>query len=217
MITNLLIANWGKFTFVGLFLLTLKICRLPKVKGWFGEKLVDRGLRNLNSNDYHAFHDLYLPRPDGKGTTQIDHLVVSRFGMFVIETKNYRGWIFGGEKQRQWTQSIYKSKHKFQNPLHQNALHINALTKYLAIDKKHCHNIVFFIGDCTFKTELPPNVMSKGLISFIKKQRDILLSDEQVFEAIDSILQSIDSADKRQVAKQHVESLRSNEKLGIRN
>ncbi len=53
--------------------------------------------------------------------TQLDHVVVSRFGVFVIETKNYRGWIFGSEKQPQWTQQIYRQKNRFQNPLHQNA------------------------------------------------------------------------------------------------
>jgi restriction system protein len=52
-------------------------------------------LRRLDSRLYRVFHDLYLPRPDGKGTTQIDHVVVSRYGIFVIETKNMTGWIFG--------------------------------------------------------------------------------------------------------------------------
>jgi len=65
--------------------------------------MVNRGLRNFDPSRYRHFHGLYLPRPDGKGTTQIDHIVVSRYGIFVIETKNYRGWIFGSEKQRDWT------------------------------------------------------------------------------------------------------------------
>lgn len=50
---------------------------LPKIKGWLGERAVVRGLRQLDPEHYQAFHDLYLPRPDGKGATQIDHVVVS--------------------------------------------------------------------------------------------------------------------------------------------
>src|SRR6476660_3920949 len=65
-------------------------------KGWFGEMMVVRaGLRKLDPSRYRHFNDLYLPHPDGHGTTQIDHVVVSPFGIFVIETKNFRGWIFG--------------------------------------------------------------------------------------------------------------------------
>ena len=208
MFTELLLTNWGKFTAAGVILFTLKICRLPKVKGWFGEKVVDRDLKKLNPEEYHVFHDIYLPRPDGKGTTQVDHLVVSRFGLFVIETKNYKGWVFGGEKQRQWTQLIYKVKHKFQNPLHQNALHINALRQSLNLDKGAFHNLIFFIGNCTFKTDLPPNVMTHGLIRFIKKHQSALLTTDEVQSCLSTLepLATIDN--KRVVAKNHVQQLR---------
>ncbi len=69
-----------------------------------------------------------LTLPDGEGaTTQIDHLLLSPFGVFVIETKNYKGWIFGSERQKQWTQKIYKKSFKFQNPIHQNYKHMKVL------------------------------------------------------------------------------------------
>ena len=93
---------------------------LPTVKGAIGEMRVSRILGKLDSQSYHIFHDTYLPRPDGKGTTQIDHIVVSPFGIFVIETKNMKGWIFGNKGSRQWTQSLPGgNKFKIQNPLHQ--------------------------------------------------------------------------------------------------
>ncbi len=47
------------------------------------------------------------------GTTQIDHLLVSRFGVFVIETKHYNGWIFANPKHPTWTQVIYKKISNF--------------------------------------------------------------------------------------------------------
>src|SRR5206468_3484784 len=66
----------------------------PAVKGWIGELLLHLRLRiGLDRSRYRLFHNLILPTPDG--TTQVDHVVVSTHGIFVIETKNYGGWIFG--------------------------------------------------------------------------------------------------------------------------
>jgi len=72
----------------------------PKFKGILGEALVKvTAWLRLPSKTYHALHNVTLPTPDG--TTQIDHIFVSCFGIFVVETKNMKGWIFGGEKQKQ--------------------------------------------------------------------------------------------------------------------
>jgi hypothetical protein len=65
--------------------------------------------------------------------------LVSPFGVFVIETKNYKGWILGDEKQRQWMQQIYGKKNRFQNPLHQNQLHVRALMDFLALPESPFH------------------------------------------------------------------------------
>ena len=91
-----------------------RFLRRPKVKGRIGETIVSVGaLKRLDPKIYRVFNDVVLPRPDGKGTTQIDHVVVSPFGIFVIETKNYGGWIFGDEDSRYWTQTIYGKKSRF--------------------------------------------------------------------------------------------------------
>jgi len=104
------IANWPWFLALFALFALVKILGSARFKGWLGEANVNRGLSRLDPSQYHLFHDLYLPRPDGKGTTQIDHIVVSPFDVFVIETKNYKGWILGDEKQRQWTQQIHRKK-----------------------------------------------------------------------------------------------------------
>lgn len=67
-----------------------------------------------------------LPR-----SSQIDHLVVSRYGLFVIETKNYKGWIYGGGHSEQWTQNIYGKKYSLYNPILQNAGHVRAPRRVL--------------------------------------------------------------------------------------
>ena len=126
----------------------------PKRKGQRGEKLVAGRLRKGLPEEYLILNDIYLPLPDGT-TTQIDHVVVSQYGVFVVETKTYSGWIFGDEKSKEWTQSIYRKKSRFQNPIRQNYRHICALSDSLGIDKSYFHGVVAFTGDCTFKTDMP--------------------------------------------------------------
>ena len=69
--------------------------KIPEIRGHIEEKKVSAFLATLPSYEYKIFNDILLATESG--TTQIDHIVVSRFGIFVIETKNYRGWITGNE------------------------------------------------------------------------------------------------------------------------
>ena len=100
----------------------------PQIKGSIGEKRIHRVLEKLGE-EYRIFNDIYVPKQDGQ-LTQVDHVVVSKYGVFVIETKNYSGWIFGSEKQKNWTQTIYKKKTRFYNPILQNNTHIKALQHF---------------------------------------------------------------------------------------
>lgn len=111
-----------------LFLLKWK---LPFLIGRSGEKFVSRKLLNLDPMRYRVLDDLMLPSLGNTNTTQIDHVVVSNFGIFCIETKSYSGWIFGNAQQQYWTQVIYRYKNKFYNPLRQNYAHIKAVEAIL--------------------------------------------------------------------------------------
>src|SRR5690606_8837661 len=91
-----------------------------------------------------------LNTPDG--TTQIDHVFLSPYGIFVLETKNMSGWIFGSEKQAQWTQKLYKRTFKFQNPLRQNYKHLKALEATLGVNPENLHSVITFAGGSTVKT-----------------------------------------------------------------
>lgn len=85
-------------------------------------------------------------------TSQIDHLVLSEYGIFVIETKNYKGWIFGNEKAENWMQVIFKEKHQFRNPVKQNWSHIYALKSVLSdFPCAKYFPIVVFSGSATLK------------------------------------------------------------------
>lgn len=148
-------------------------------KGWLGEKEMQFGMWiKLDKSVYSRFHNLILSTPNG--TTQIDHVVLSRFGIFVVETKNYAGWIFGNENHKSWTQVLPGTKHAFQNPLHQNYRHTKALSEHLNVELSKIHSIVSFIGDAELKTSLPNNVLTSGLSNYIRKFTRVVFSDTEL-------------------------------------
>ena len=159
----------------------------PKRKGASGEKLVAGRLRKGLPEEYLILNDIYLPLPDGT-TTQIDHVIVSQYGVFVVETKTYSGWIFGDEKSKEWTQSIYRKKSRFQNPMRQNYRHICALADNLGIDKSYFIGVVAFTGDCTFKTDMPDGVVySRRAAEYIRSHNKPTIKASQVDELANAI------------------------------
>jgi len=137
-------------------------------------------LNNFPGTEYHLMNNITLPFKDG--TTQIDHILVSRYGIFVIETKHYKGWIFGDEKSQNWTQVIYQYKSKFNNPIHQNNRHISVISELLDfIPRDHIHSIVVFTGEAKFKTDCPRGVVHLySLPSFIKMYNEIVITKNRM-------------------------------------
>lgn len=175
---------FGAIWFVFPVLLVLAIVKTPWFKGIFGEFQVNLLFRFFLPRDrYHLLKDVTLPTEDG--TTQIDHILVSRYGVFVIETKNMRGWIFGAAGQKQWTQKLYKKSFKFQNPLHQNYKHLKTLESVLELKSDTLFSVIIFIGDSHFKTPMPENVTyAGGGIRFIKSKTEERLSEKQVRDIV---------------------------------
>lgn len=151
---------------------------------WFKGEIGEASIRlaagvGLPGKTYYRIHNITLPTPDG--STQIDHVFVSRFGIFVVETKNMKGWIFGGERQAQWTQQLFRKPFKFQNPLRQNYKHVKALQAVLDVPSNTIHSVVVFVGACAFKSPMPKNVTKGvGCISYIRSFSIPVLSESQV-------------------------------------
>jgi restriction system protein len=156
-------------------------------KGVLGEWQVNLLIKFLlDKNEYHLIKNVTLPTDDG--TTQIDHIIVSKYGIFVVETKNMKGWIFGSANQKQWTQQIFKHKSKFQNPLHQNYKHVKTLEACLNAKKNSIFSVIIFIGNSTFKTNMPENVrFARGGIEYIKSKVDIVFNDKEIGNIIEQI------------------------------
>ncbi|MGP9688080.1 NERD domain-containing protein [Psychrobacter sp. AOP22-C1-C5] len=159
-------------------------------KGFLGETVINVAMwLRLDKDVYHRLNNITLPLANG-GSTQIDHVIVSVYGIFVIETKNYKGWIYGKETQRQWTQAFPNgSKFKFQNPLRQNYLHIKTLSNLLELEMSYFHSMIAFIGECELKTrnELPEHVLTSGMASYIKRKQDKILTEEEVKSIVEQI------------------------------
>lgn len=123
--------------------------------------------QHFSGEEYHLLNNVTLRY--GQLTTQIDHVLVSQYGIFVIETKGYKGWIFGNANDQKWTQVLYYAKFRFGNPIIQNAGHVAALRSIFTLDANLFHSIVVFCGQPDFKTELPAHVIHfHHLIPYIR-------------------------------------------------
>lgn len=189
-------------------LLVVAAFKSPRSKGVRGEVFVTLTAQlRLPSKTYHPIHNVTLPTPDG--TTQIDHIFVSRFGIFVVETKNMKGWIFGDEKQALWTQTIFKKSFKFQNPLRQNYKHVKALESVLDVPPETIHSVVVFAGRSTFKSPMPANVTRGGsYVTYIESFREPVLSESEVQRVVSQI-QSGRLEPSRDTHRQHVQLLKA--------
>jgi len=175
------------------------------LKGWFGEKKSSFSMwLSLDKTTYQRFHDVILPTHNG--TTQIDHVLVSPFGLFIVETKNRKGWIFGSEDQPKWTQSLYGQNYPFQNPLRQTFRQKKSLSEFVEVHEDLIHTIVYFVGDCKFKARLPANVLRSGLGRYIKTFRSRVLTPDETNRVASRLERHL--AESKLTTRDHLRSLR---------
>ena len=198
--------GFWKILFTGIF---ADITGSPTLRGSEGEQIVASSLAKLPPKEYSVYENLLLPTSRGD-TTQIDHVVFSRYGIFVIEVKNYGGWIFAGEKNRVWTQVFHRRKNKFQNPLRQNYKHVKTLQELTGLPEQVFYNLVIFTGKAEFKTNIPRHVFvgEKNCYDFISQKCDILLSESQINDAIVATLGNTRQFEEN-ANKDHVSRLRA--------
>ena len=124
--------------------------------GAYGEYLTKYLFNSVRFKGYYkVFTNAYVPYKDG--TSEIDVLVIHKKGIYVIESKNYSGWIFGSENQQQWTQMLNRyTKERFYNPVWQNRAHIKALSDYAKIEQYKIKSYIVFSDRCELKA-VPKN------------------------------------------------------------
>ena len=142
-----------------------------------GEALVSRVLLSeFGPPDYHLMNHVTIQMDDG--TTQVDHILISRFGVFVIETKDYKGWIFANATHETWTQVLFRLRFKFQNPMFQNKRHVRAVQGLLDfLPLEAIRSVIVFTGDAEFKTETPQGVITLSrLVGYLRAQTEEVMS-----------------------------------------
>jgi len=126
-----------------------------QLKGIAGESIIQLLLNSPQLGYRKILKNIYVPY--GNQTTEIDVVMIHETGIYVIESKNYSGWIFGNENQKQWTQMLNSyTKKRFYNPVWQNRKHIRALSNYTNIDKSKIKSYIVFSDRCELKA-VPPN------------------------------------------------------------
>lgn len=189
------------------------ILRILLDRGTHGEYRIYSAMKQING-DAIILPNLYLPKSNGE-TTEIDLVMVTESGLYVVESKNFRGWIFGSEQQRFWTQTLPGGrKEKFFNPIWQNQGHIQALKQILEFsDERCCHSYVVFGGGATLKKIIltgHQRVMTLYQLkrTLLKDLRDhpVCFSEDQLAE----IVRTLSSYQKvsEEIRRQHIEAIR---------
>ena len=127
-----------------LFFIVKAILKSPKFKGIKGENKVKKKLGSSNPNQKFVLNDIIIK--EGENTSQIDHVVINKYGIFVIETKNYAGEIYGNDYDQKWMQVLKfgKVKNPFYSPVKQNLTHINRIKSVINMENIPIKSIVVF-------------------------------------------------------------------------
>ncbi|MBO5543889.1 MAG: NERD domain-containing protein [Oscillospiraceae bacterium] len=197
----------------------------PNDIGRKGENKIARKLAwsNTFGKPGITLNNVYVPRKDGR-SSEIDLLYITRKGIIVIESKNYSGFIFGDENNKNWTATLYAGKdwigrkqiekHQFYNPIWQNRTHINSLRRYL-VDEIPMFSLIVFSDRCEIK-ELrwsDPNVYichtdgTNGMVSKIWKHNPDVLNDAEVMDIAKRLMPFANLSEEEK--QQHVADLRA--------
>jgi hypothetical protein len=197
-------------TLIAIILIALLaiLARLLPSKGALGEMRVAHILKKLPEESYTVINNLLIQ--NNGHTSQIDHIVISVYGIFVIETKTYKGWIYGREKSEYWTQNIYGNKYQLRNPIRQNYGHIKALKNIL-----HEYPDIPYISIIAFSRQALIGVSSdtpvlywNQIVPFISQFKNEVLTESQV-RIITSILIA-SNQDSKENREKHVKTVRRN-------
>lgn len=175
-----------------------------KIRGFMGEFWVKTELNKLPKDKYIVLNNIMIR--SSKGSHQIDHIVVSKYGIFVIEMKNYYGLITGDEYKDKWTQYLGKNKYYFNNPIHQNYGHIKALEELLQMDNDKFISIICISNQANVKVTAK-NVTQLDFLNRLIKSYNTEIIDENLVE-IKNKIESGNISDKG-ARKEHIRNIKT--------
>ena len=181
-----------------------------QIKGNLGELRQEIRLDRLPRESYKSINNILIPNENK--TAQIDHLVISKYGIFIIENKNYQGHIYGKQYDKSWTQVIGKSRNTFYNPIAQNYGHIKAIQNIIGENYKIYSIIVFSDKSVINRVDIEDTenikvINESQLLTTIQSFDEVLLSDEEVRKLFNKVLESMASI--KQDMSKHVTDIKS--------
>lgn len=175
-------------------------------RGKRGEAVVAEILKSLPEEEYAVYNDVYL-NVDNR-SVQIDHVVVSRYSLFAIETKYYHGDIYGKEISESWTQVLNYQKYTFRNPVKQNISHVIALKNVLGVPQANIIPLVVFMRSAILNIDCHDKVIiANQLLDRIGEYKKNVYTTEHVEEIKQTLRQKIITDEER--ATKHVQSVRN--------
>lgn len=183
------------------------ICKIyySKIVGWFGEFYTESALLKIEGKDYKVINDLFISY-NGK-TTQIDHIVISKYGIFVIETKQYNGFITGDKYDKYWVRHLGKKKYNYENPIRQNYGHVKVISEVTNITEKYIHNLVCISSTAKLKIKHNGELVNCYTINdSIKSYKEEVINN---YNEIYELLMNLNIKDKR-IKKEHIKNIKTN-------
>ncbi len=188
-------------------------------KGKLGEYMTYKYLRSAEENGAKFLFNIYIPKGENE-TTEIDVLMIHTKGLFVFESKNYSGWIFGSENQKNWYQTLPQGrgrshKESFYNPIMQNRTHIKHL-KALVGEDILTYSVIVFSERCTLKKidvkstdvcVINRNNVYNAVAAVCARADTAALSNEQITEIYNKLYPytQVSNAQK----EQHIQNIRA--------
>lgn len=184
--------------------------------GNYGEYLTYKKLCKYEEQGARFLFNCYLPREKDE-TTEIDVMMIANSGIYVFESKNYSGWIFGSEKSRSWTQTLPNGKksrkERFYNPIMQNRTHIKWLQNIIGTDIP-VYSIIVFSERCTIKkmdlvssdVKVIKRDCLQRVVKEIEKENTQKLTKDQIFQLYEQLYPYTQVDDE--VKKKHIENIK---------
>lgn len=196
-------------------IVTQVVARLKEGTGGFGEYLTEYAMEHGNIPGRRTvFRNVLVPRTTGPTSeSELDVLMLHDTGVYVMESKNYSGWIFGSEGQRQWAQTFDNGhKERFYNPIIQNRSHVRALSAHLGMPEDVFYSYIVFSERCELR-KVPNDTDTYRILRrhhLVKVLRNDIAKRERIFDdarfdELQAILAGLKSASTSEAKAEHVE------------
>lgn len=156
------------------------------LRGVKGELLVQAVLDGAIQGEKYVINNI-TARDENGNTFDIDHVLINKFGIWVIETKNYAGTVIGNEDDKEWIYRINGQEERRKNPIKQNKTHIYRLKEYLKEDWKVFHNLVVFAGEARIFVSSDSICFPETLVEKVNKKTDVLLTSARMKNCYEKI------------------------------